>query len=367
MNQEILPQGDRIRQLLTKSNVTNANINNLLREKGVFLGQNEKNNSVPILMKTIVSPEEFIELYQTQKSKEDTIKFRTATIKCNKEIDLSEIFSENMNLNQKIIDAHKYQPTFKLIGSPNPYFENDKVIFEYKLEKDNVLEDWTNNKTYHTGEIIITKSSDGNLELSIEQNSTSKETLFTNDLFIREVKKILSSQNLISNNEDFIRIKFNDFINESRIQFLYSFTKNFCIYLDFLSITDIDLILDENEESHQDIKIFLDEIDSLKLNGKGLQNHLLLKNNKYHHKLIFASISLKYSFNIDGVKGFCTIVISFPDYSSKKDINSELQISINFNVNREHKKDATETQLRKKLYPFIEKNKMKSYKEYKTE
>lgn len=139
-------------------------------------------------MKTIVSPEEFIELYQTQKSKEDTIKFRTATIKCNKEIDLSEIFSENMNLNQKIIDAHKYQPTFKLIGSPNPYFENDKVIFEYKLEKDNVLEDWTNNKTYHTGEIIITKSSDGNLELSIEQNSTSKETLFTNDLFIREVK-----------------------------------------------------------------------------------------------------------------------------------------------------------------------------------
>lgn len=111
----------------------------------------------------------------------------------------------------------------------------------------------------------------------------------------------------------------------------------------------------------------MDEIDSLKLNGKGLQNHLLLKNNKYHHKLIFASISLKYSFNIDGVKGFCTIVISFPDYSSKKDINSELQISINFNVNREHKKDATETHLRKKLYPFVEKNKMKSYKEYKTE
>lgn len=36
MNQEILPQGDRIRQLLTKSNITNANINNLLREKGVF-------------------------------------------------------------------------------------------------------------------------------------------------------------------------------------------------------------------------------------------------------------------------------------------------------------------------------------------
>lgn len=365
MNQEILPQGDRIRQLLTKSNISNANINSLLREKGVFLGQNEKNNSIPILMKTIVSPEEFIELYETQKSKEDTIKFRTATIKCNKSIELSDIFSENINLNQKIIDAHKYQPSFKLVGSPNPYFEKDKVVFEYKLEKDNLLEDWTNNKTYHSGAIIITKSSDGNLELSIEQNSTSKETLFTNDLFVKEVKKILATKNLINNDEDFIRIKFNDFTNESRIQFLYSFTNNFCIYLDFLSITDIDLILDETEESHQDIKIFLDEIDSLKLNGKGLQNHILLKNNKYHHKLIFASISLKYAFNIDGVKGFCTILISFPEYSSKKDISSELQISINFNVNREDRKDATETQLRKKLYSFIEKNKIKSYNENK--
>jgi len=366
MNKIILPQGDRIRQLLTKSNITNSNINSLLRNKGVFLGHNEKNNSIPNLMKTIISPDDFKELYETQKSKEDTVKFRTATIKCREDLSLKEVFAEDINLQQKIIEAHKYKPTFKVIGTPSPYFEDDKAIYEYKIERENLLEDWTNNKTYHNGAVIITKTG-GNLELSVEQNSTSKETHLINEILTKEFRNILDKKNLINDKDDFIRIKFNDFDNVNRIQFLYSYTNNFCIYLDFVSITDINLLLDENEESHKDVKPFLDEIDSLKLNGKVLQNHILLKNNTYHQKLIFASISLKYKFNINGVKGVCVIDISFPDYISKRDLNSELQISINFNVNREHRKMASETQLRKELYSYIERNKIKNYQKYTAE
>lgn len=361
MNNKILPQGDRIRQLLTKSNITNSNINNLLKEKGVFLGNNEKNNSIPNLMKTIVSPNEFRELYETQKTKEDSFKFRTATIKCNKKLELTEVFAEDINLQKKIDEAFEYQPNFKLDISLNPYFNDGKVIYEYKIERDNLLQDWTNNKSYHKGAVIVSKSDSGNLELTVEQNSTSKETHIINELLTKEIRNILETKKLIAQDDDFIRIKFKDFDNESRIQFLYSFARDFCVYLDFTSITDINLLLDEKEESHKDVKLFLDEIDSLKLNGKVLQNHILLKNNTYHPKLIFAAISLKYKFNIDGVKGICVIDISFPDYISKKDENSELQISIRFNINRENRKMATETQLRKKLYKFIERNKIESY------
>jgi hypothetical protein len=366
MDKEILPQGDMIRQLLTNGNINNSNINSLLREKGVFLGNADKNISVPLLMKTIISPSDFKELYETQKTKEDTVKFRTATIKCKENVNLKDIFAEDINLTQKISEAHKYQPNFKLLGNPQFYFDNEVVVYEYKIERTNLLEDWTNNKTTHNGAIYITKSKSGELELSIEQNSTSKETIMLNEIISKEVKSILKNKKVIKQDDDFIRIRFNDFSNASRIQFFYSFTKAFCIYLDFTSITDIDLYLDEDQESHKDIKKFLDEIDSLKLNGRGLQNHILLKNNHYHDKLIFASISLKYSFNIEGVKGNCTIIISFPDYISKKAVDAELQISIHFTIEREHKKNATETQLRKKIYGFIEKNKISNYKIYKT-
>jgi hypothetical protein len=365
MKKNILPQGDRIRQLLTNGNISTNDINNFLREKGVFLGKAVKESSVPLLMKSIISPTEFNELWNTQKIKEETIKYRVATIKCTKDVELKDIFATSIDLEQKIIDAHTYQPTFTLVGRPNFYFKDNEVVFDYKVKRTNLLEDWTNSETEHKGAIHITKSNDGLIELSIKQDSTSKETVLVNNLLNTEIKKILKDNNVIKPDDDFIKIKFDDFTNESRIQFLYAFTAKISVYLDFLSITDIDLYLDENEKSHKDIEAFLNEIDSLKLNGKGLQNNILLKNKAYHTKLIFGSISFKYSFNIEGVKGNCLIDISFPDYISKKDSKAELQISYNFTINREHKKMATEAQLRKKIYGFVENVKIASYEKHK--
>jgi hypothetical protein len=365
MKEDILPQGDRIRQLLTNGNISTGNMNTILREKGVFLGNPDKNNIVPLFMKTILSPNEFNDLWETQKIKEESVKYRVATIKCAKDIELKDIFSTNIDLQQKIIEAHTYQPTFTLVGTPHFFFKEDEAIFEYKIKRTNSLEDWSNSETEHKGAINITKSKEGLIELSIKQDSTAKETVFVNNLLNTEIKKILKDKSVIKLDDDFIKIKFDDFTNENRIQFLYAFTAKICIYLEFKSITDIDLYLDENVKSHTDIKAFLDEIDSLKLNGKELQNNILLSNNSYHSKLIFGSISLKYNFDIDGVKGSCVIDISFPDYISKRDSKAELQISYAFTINREHKKLATEAQLRKKIYGFVEKVKVASYEKHK--
>jgi hypothetical protein len=365
MEKDILPQGDRIRQFLTNGNVSSSNINSILREKGVFLGNADKNSSVPLLMKSLISPSDFNELWETQKIKEETVKYRTATIKCSTDIDLKDIFSENINLGQKITDLYQYQPNFNLIGAPQFYFEDDEAVFNYKIQRQNSLENWSENVSEHSGAIHITKSKDGDIELSVKQDSTSKETIIVNNILSNEIKRILKEKDIIEPNDDFIRIKFDDFTNANRIQFLYAFTAQFCIYLDFVSITDIDLYLDEHVKSHVDVKTFLDEIDSLKLSGRELQNHILLKNNIYHPKLIFGAISLKYNFNIDGVKGTCIIDISFPDYISKKDEKAELQISYSFTINREQRRQVTDAQLRKKVYTFVEKVKISSYEKHK--
>jgi hypothetical protein len=366
MEKDFLPQGDHIRQLLVNASISTTNINGLLRDKGVFLGHIEKNNSIPLLMKTLVSPEDFRDLHEAQKKKEDTIKFRTATIKCTSDFELTNVFSAPLDLAGKIKEAHKYEPNFKLLGTPTFYIEDETAIFDYRIERDNFLENWTSNKTEHSGKVFVKKSKDGNLELSVEQNSTSKETILINELIVGEVKKLLKDQSFIKQGEDFIRIKFKDFTNAQRIQFFYSFTKDFCIYLKFQSITDIDLYLDEEQESHTDIKALVDEIDSLKINGRGLQNNPLLKNNLYHDKLIVASISLKYSFDIRGVKGNANLVIAFPDYIAKRSVDAELQISLNFTIEKEHKRMTTETQLRKELYAFVEKHKIANYSKFKT-
>lgn len=365
MKKDILPQGDFIRQLLVKSNVSTSNINQLLREKGVFLGHNEKNNSVPLLMKSIISPKDFDELYNTQKVKEDTPKYRTSSIKCSSDFDLSDLLSESMDLNSLILENHIYKPNYKVIGNPTFYFEDKTTaVFEYNIERQNLLNDWTNNISNHKGAITLKKLSDGDIQISVQQNSTSKETFDVNSILYNVIKEKLKSRSIINSNDDIISIKFNHFDNTSRIQFFYSFIHSTNIYLEFKSITDIDLNLDENIESHKDVKMFLDEIDNLKVNGKGLQNHILLTKKDYFPKLIFGAIKLKYKLNFQGIEGFAIFNLGFPEYVKNKDVNSEIQISIDFLLNKQNR-TTNENTIRKKLLELFEIKKVENYNKFK--
>ncbi|WP_035669367.1 hypothetical protein [Flavobacterium sp. 83] len=365
MKDRILPYGDRLRQLLVKSNITNSNLNLFLREKGVFLGNNEKNDSVPLIMKTIITPSEFEELYDTQKKREDNIKINSAVLKCSKDFNLPDILRTGFDINELIEKSSDYKQNFTIKGTPKFYFEDEIGILDYEIERINLLDDWTSNTTSHKGTIFVKKLNNGNIELKVEQNSTSKETKFINDLINKEIKNIFTKDEIISPKDDYIKIRFNDFTNPNRLQFLYSFTTKICIYLEFISVSDIDIYLDENEKTPEDLKKFLDELESLKLNGKKLQNHSLVTDNKYHNKVIFASISLKYKFNIDGVKGDCIVKINFPEYISKKDETSEVQYVINFTISKECRGIATDNELRKKVVSYIDTHKLKSYNEFK--
>src|SRR5690606_9195236 len=123
------------------------------------------------------------------------------------------------------------------------------------------------------GSVTLKKVSESDVQISVRQNSTSKETFEVNSIIMNSLKERLFEKSLINSNDDIITVKFDHFDNRSRIQFFYSFVNDFSIYLKFHSITDIDLYLDEDIESHVDVKVFLDEIDNIKLSGKGLQKH----------------------------------------------------------------------------------------------
>ena len=354
----IIPQGDVLRQLLAKSSTSETSINSLLREKGVFLSVGDKNVSVPLLMKSIISPKDFFFLSEIQKKKEDTIKYRTISIKCSRDFEWSEI-----------INNHTYKPNYSVIAQPNFYYENNlnTALLEYSIERENLLSDMYNSKTTHKGSIILNKRkiSDNKIQLSIQHNFTTKETLEVNDILISRLKEKLKDSSIINSNNDIITIKFNNFNNVNRILFFYSFIQDFSIYMSFKSITDINLYFDENIESHKDIKDFLDKLDNLKLNGRELQEHILVTNKEYYPKLIFATIKLKYSFNINGIKGVTWVNIGFPDYIKSKDEFSEFQMSIEMNLDKEFKKREKEKEIRKKILDFLEKRKVESYDKFK--
>ena len=60
----ILPNGTELRDLLSNSFLTTAHINKLLKDKGIVTQNSDKNASFPIYMSLLLSPEEFIYLYE---------------------------------------------------------------------------------------------------------------------------------------------------------------------------------------------------------------------------------------------------------------------------------------------------------------
>lgn len=100
-NDEILlPTRDFLRQLIGQSKVKTGELKSVLRSRGVFTGSDDKKVSGPILIKTGLSPVEYIDLRESYKTKEESPKSKTRTIKWH---------SDN-NLLEAIPDMIDYEP-----------------------------------------------------------------------------------------------------------------------------------------------------------------------------------------------------------------------------------------------------------------
>jgi hypothetical protein len=56
--------GDRLRVLLNSDHISNGEIAETLKEKGVFVGSNEKSATVPLLSACLLTPNEFTSLVE---------------------------------------------------------------------------------------------------------------------------------------------------------------------------------------------------------------------------------------------------------------------------------------------------------------
>ena len=127
---EILPIGDQLRAMISQSFLTGKHLRDLLSSKGVFIDENDKNKSVPLLMNTILSPKEFLKLVESQKTKEEKFKVNTLTLPCKTDKPLLDIIPPNFSINKIIKDNIVYKPNYKVKANPQfTYVGKDKKTF----------------------------------------------------------------------------------------------------------------------------------------------------------------------------------------------------------------------------------------------
>ncbi|ULQ61050.1 hypothetical protein K7I13_07305 [Brucepastera parasyntrophica] len=360
----ILPYGTQLKPLLIYSNLSDSSLRKFINKKGIFLSTYDRETIIPLLVSSLISPEEFEYLRKLHKNREEKIKRSTKRLVTNNDVDIVDA------LNDYSFDAESDScfECYKYDISPQFTIEDNVYCFPYTITRIDRLQDWTDYETQHSGNIKISKRKN-TLEIELESNYTSPETQDINTKIVNDITKHLRKKKLIDEKEKPTFIKYEDFSNKNRFYFLLNF-KKLSKDINFIGINDIEFGPDETKNNHpEEIEWIKDHVKKLILKGKKLEDIPFLTKDENFEFLIIEKITYHYSFNIDGHTGECLVSMGFPNILKKLDPMNPFTYSydnlkINWDENGVNK--SLEKQINNFLSQFIGNVRDTNYEKYKS-
>ena len=323
--QKIVPYGEQLRGFTNQKYISSAELLRILKERGVFALNSDKDFTVPLLQTLLLSPKEFDKIREAFSTKEDNKKVISRDIKWNNDI---QLFS-NDTLQVEVNDFLKKRlPTCSLLrpirliqigNNPN------HLKAEFEIQRLDINKSWYEQTNKFTGAIEFINENNGKGRVIISH--TAPETKEIAEYAVKEQIKVYKRKGLIDTKEELRRILFNDFTNEERFVFFFRLTNHLdCNYFKCDNIKDVS-IKPEDVILPEEIK-WMEDMNKILLSGKYLDKTFFIKDQKYHKSLIVWSIDSSFSYDFNRQKGSLTVNFGFPDYPSNKKNDEEFEINI---------------------------------------
>ncbi|WP_035344988.1 MULTISPECIES: GapS4b family protein [Dickeya] len=359
-----LPTRDFLRQLIGQHYVKPGELKNILRARGVFSSSEDKKLLGSILIKTGLSAEEYSELKETYKTREENPKILTRRIKWSSDSSLTDALDINIDFESLLDDKFG---TVKLSSSPffvTPDTKQPNIVrLDFEIERQDITKNWGENITYHKGYIELDKNTT-TLDVQLNFCHSSKEVKDFGNRIISYVTKELKKQNHILDEEEMLSIKFGDFDNMGRVKFLNDLSFNWRVNeLYFKDTKDLQFSPDGVDDKAPDnLKWMKDTIEDLKLKGKGIHSTFFVSNKNYHKYIKLYKIACDYTFSCSDYIGTCRINYEFNDIES---MHSELNVEI-INLNLSENKSGIGRELIKiSLLKLLDQKKIQLHEKYK--
>lgn len=312
---QILPYGNELRDLLSRSQITTTEMNRLLRMKGVYVAEPKKENLIPILSSILLSPREFDFLRDRQKSREDTTKRSSSpALKCSKEISVKGLVNVLGKIDLKAVGEKDFC-NFVFINSTLSFAQVDAdpnhVKATYRIVKTENNKIWFENKNEFTASISL-KLSEKGLEITPISDYTSSETELINNNIKRRIISNFKRDGLISHEVEEKKILMNEMSNSEVIKFLISFTDSSALPgIEFEEIISLDVEIDQNVPLPESSKIkWMEErVSRLKFDGTKIEDLELITKSDNHKYLKLWGMLCK--FKLNSQLGKATIKIGF--------------------------------------------------------
>lgn len=356
-----LPFGESLKAILQHDSIKDKERRELLRMKGVFVNSTDEDSTFPILITSLLSPNEFEFLKERLQAKEDREKTINRTLDWESPKTLISAIPINFNIQESIKTNF---PKYNIIGNPNfKMVDNnpDKIVLDFKCETTNYSKAWFRGRNEFAGHITFEKVKTKDNKVQLQIVHTSPETTEIAEKVTKNLEKHFKDNNYMNPKKEIHKIVFKDFTNEERIQFFLSMTESNDVF-DFTKATFLDIGPDLNENLPSDINwLELAKVRELNINGEVLHNIPFLKDRSLHKFMVLAEMEIIYDFSLPSVEGNCKIKFGFSNYFKNRIGNIEFVVDIvKFSVKDEYV-NVPYSSIRNQLFKEFEKFKTEKY------
>ncbi|WP_434607233.1 GapS4b family protein [Bacillus paranthracis] len=327
----ILPYGEMLRPLIVSSALSKNDLKRTLARRGIFVSNKQLDHTVPLLLTTILSPREFEELREKQRTKEDNIKRKTQSIVWNNEETLLDAVEE-LGFDIHTI-VHEEDANFEVQGDPDFRVEQrnpNELAMRYQIERRDLTKNWVKHKSIHEGNIVFQRQENGNVKIIMEH--TSNETKEVNEKVKTHLVKSFKEKGFIGSEELIEKITASRFSNEKRNEFLISLLcDDDSGSLVFKEVTNVEIGPDSTKDSLPDeIEWMKEHVKNLILKGQSLHSMNFFKNEDWRNAIIIQEVEAVFEYKFRNISGNCKINFGFP--SLLKSLNGGIEFEINTQV-----------------------------------
>ncbi len=325
----LLPVGERLKPLLSKSCISESNMKTLLAERGVYIGDSNKKLSISILTLSILSPREFEKLQELQKTKEDSLKTKAIKANSYSATNLNDLIPQDLIKREDLLDEYD---CFDFDTDLSFNMDNqNKLVLDYAIIREDITKDWANSKSRYTGRVEIEKSTTQRI-ICFSNEYTSSETEVINKKIIKTISNYLQSKGELSNKESPFEITSDKFNNNQRFAFMLQLANDSPNgFLTFEAVKNIEIGPDKTFAMPDNAKWMEGSVKNIIINsekGETLENVEYISDGQYHEFLILRQVQAQYKFNFGAMKGRCIVEYGFPHYFRSYARNNSFEVSV---------------------------------------
>lgn len=298
-NNDSIPTGSDLRVLLNSEHISYGEIHGTLKSKGIFVGNNDKAITVPLLSATLLTPTEFSNLIEVSVDRDSKPKVKVSAL------DLVLATSDWITPLKSDLFKPEFDPCANIesvdfVDAPGIVVDNkDKIRIPYVINRKDFSQDWIKRELNFSGEITIERQGT-NLKLDFASTHTSRETESINRRMISRIAKVLKQAGA-TQSENERRITFGSFTNIERVRFFKRLTGGFAKILGKGSVNDMEISRDISGPplpNEPQVAWMNQTVKRLKIDGEKLNDIFLISDEKYYPYYHVQRIDVTYTYTV---------------------------------------------------------------------